>query len=161
MDIEKVIRDYLPQVVHMSLGTCVDSKPWVCEVHFAYDDYLNLYFRSLTSRRHSQEIAVNPNVAGNIVVQHSVGQYPLGVYFEGIAKLLDAGDEQNTAFEHLKERLDMDDSILEDAERDDGHKFYKITVKHWYVFGKLDGEKGQKYTLEWNGGENEQAQVVK
>lgn len=149
MDIEKVIRDYLPQVVHMSLGTCVDNKPWVCEVHFAYDDDLNLYFRSLTSRRHSQEIAANSNVAGNIVIQHPVGQYPLGVYFEGTAKLLDAGDEQNIAFRHIKERLDMDDSILEDAKRDDGHKLYKIAVENWYVFGKLDGEKGQKYMLEW------------
>ncbi|HLZ15367.1 MAG TPA: hypothetical protein VKQ34_05305 [Candidatus Saccharimonadales bacterium] len=38
LDIEQIIRDYLPDVVHMSLATCKDNKPWVCEVHFAYDD---------------------------------------------------------------------------------------------------------------------------
>lgn len=148
MDIEKVIRDYLPQIVHMSLATSKDNKPWVCEVHFAYDDDLNLYFRSLTSRRHSQEIADNPSIAGNIVRQHELGEYPLGVYFEGTAEMLQTGDEQNKAFDLLKARLKVDDDILTEAQNPDGHQFYKITVANWYAFGKLDGEKGQKYKLE-------------
>ena len=152
IDIEKVIREYLPEVIHMSLATSKDNKPWVCEVHFAYDDDLNLYFRSLATRRHSQEIAGNPSVAGNIIRQHPLGQYPLGVYFEGTAKMLEPGDEQNKAFQHIKERLLADDAILEEAQRDSGHKFYKITVENWYVFGKLENDKGgQKYKLEWNG----------
>ncbi len=49
MDVEKVIREYLPKVIHMSLATCVDNRPWVCEVHFVYDDDLNLYWRSTRS----------------------------------------------------------------------------------------------------------------
>src|SRR6185312_13687025 len=109
MDVEKVIRDYLPNIVHMSLGTSKDNKPWVCEVHFAYDEDLNLYFRSLATRRHSQEIAENPNVAGNIVVQHALGVPGVGVYFEGTAKLLGPGDEQQTAFRCIKERLKASD----------------------------------------------------
>jgi nitroimidazol reductase NimA-like FMN-containing flavoprotein (pyridoxamine 5'-phosphate oxidase superfamily) len=51
MDVGKAIREYLPNIVHMSLGTCVDNQPWVCEVHFVYDDDLNLYWRSQPSRR--------------------------------------------------------------------------------------------------------------
>jgi uncharacterized protein YhbP (UPF0306 family) len=105
MDVEKIIRENIDKTVHMSLATVKDNKPWVCEVHFAYDENLNLYFRSLTSRRHSQEIAQNPNVAGNIVRQHNLGEYPTGVYFEGTAKLLQVGDEQDKAFECIKQRL--------------------------------------------------------
>src|SRR5438105_3492644 len=105
VDIERVIREYLPQMVHLSLGTSKDNKPWVCEVHFAYDEHLNLYFRSLKSRRHSQEIALNPNVAGNIVKQHAVGEYPRGVYFEGTAELLGPGEAQNKAAACIQERL--------------------------------------------------------
>lgn len=149
MEIEKIIRDYLPQVVHMSLATSKDNKPWVCEVHFAYDEELNLYFRSLSSRRHSQEIDANPHVAGNIVKQHALGEYPLGVYFEGTAKKLDAGEEQQTAFACLKERLGAGDEILEEAQREDGHQFYKISVDTFYVFGKFDG-RGQKRELLWH-----------
>jgi uncharacterized protein YhbP (UPF0306 family) len=152
MDLEKVIGDYLPQIVHMSLGTSRDNKPWVCEVHFAYDERLNLYFRSLTSRRHSQEIAENPNVAGNIVKQHPLDTYPLGVYFEGRAELLETEVDQSKAFRYLKDRLGLPDKLFEEAKQSDGHQLYKITVDTFYVFGKLDETGGKKYELKWNGG---------
>lgn len=152
IDIEKLIRDYLPTVVHMSLGTCLDGKPWVCEVHFAYDDTLNFYFRSLTSRRHSQEITKNSHVAGNIVRQHQLGEYPLGIYFEGTAAMLASAKEQAQAFPFFKDRLGVDEAILADASQPDGHQFYKITVQTFYVFGNLEGEGGKKYELIWNGG---------
>ena len=150
MDIEKVVRENIDKTVHMSLATTRDNHPWVCEVHFAYDDDLNIYYRSLSTRRHSEEIALNSNIAGNIVRQHALGEYPLGIYFEGTAELLEAGDEQNHAYETLHNRLDTSESAIEEAARDDGHKFYKITVKNWYVFGKLDDQGGRKYQLEWN-----------
>ena len=153
MDIEKIIRDYLPQIQHMSLGTSEYNKPWVCEVHFAYDDDLNLYFRSKLDRRHSQEIAANPNVAGNIVRQHAPNEYPLGVYFEGIAVRLDDEVDIQAAFLSFHKVLGKDESILEDAAQPDGHKFYKITVAYWYVFGKFSEEGGKKYELKWNGGQ--------
>jgi uncharacterized protein YhbP (UPF0306 family) len=152
MNIEKVIRDYLPQIIHMSLGTSNSNKPWVCEVHFVYDDNLNLYFRSLTSRRHSQDIAANPQVAGNIVKQHVVGEYPLGLYFEGTAELLSNEDERRTVEPLFKERLGATADILAEAGTPEGHQFYKITVGNWYAFGKFDGDKGQKIKLAWNGG---------
>ncbi|HET7640788.1 MAG TPA: pyridoxamine 5'-phosphate oxidase family protein, partial [Ktedonobacteraceae bacterium] len=77
----------------MSLGTCADGRPWVCEVHFMYDDDLNLYMRTRTTTRHAQEIQMNPQVAGDIVTQHFLNQKPRGVYFEGQAELLDGVDE--------------------------------------------------------------------
>lgn len=152
MNIEQVIRDYLPQIIHMSLGTSKDNKPWVCEVHFVYDDNLNLYFRSLTGRRHSQDIAANPQVAGNIVKQHTVGEYPLGLYFEGTAELLSNEDERRVVEPLFKERLGATADILAEAANSEGHQFYKITVANWYAFGKFDGDKGQKIKLAWNGG---------
>jgi uncharacterized protein YhbP (UPF0306 family) len=152
MDTEQVIRDYLPQIIHLSLATVKDNKPWVSEVHFAYDDDLNLYFRSLTLRRHSQEIALNPQVAGDIVKQHQLDEYPTGIYFEGNAKLLSAGNERDKAFKVINARLKAGDDILEEANRPDGHQFYKITVDTYYVFGKFGDEGGKKYELIWNGG---------
>ncbi len=155
MDIEAVIRDYLPQIVHMSLGTSKDNKPWVCEVHFVYDDNLNLYFRSKSSRRHSQEIAANPNVAGNIVIQHQLDDIPKGVYFEGKAAMLDSKDEIRTAAEFFKQRLQVDDKITDEAlQQLEGHQFYKITVENYYVFGKIDEQGVIKHKLAWNGGKS-------
>jgi uncharacterized protein YhbP (UPF0306 family) len=148
--IEKTIREYLSQVIHMSLATSSNNKPWVCEVHFTEDDELNLYFRSQISRRHSLEIAENPHVAGNIVRQFGVGEEPLGVYFEGTAKLLEPGSEWDKAFDFIKAKQQKDDSIIDDARNDDGAKPYKITVENWYVFGRIDGGQMQKHKLEWN-----------
>ena len=152
VDVEKIVRENLPGVIHMSLATSKDDKPWTCEVHFAYDEDLNLYFRSLTSRRHSEEIVSNPNVAGNIIKQVGLGEPALGVYFEGTAKVLGVGDEQNKAFECLAKRLQVGPEKLEEAKDPNGHQFYKVSVGNWYVFGNLDGEGGKKYELKWGRG---------
>jgi uncharacterized protein YhbP (UPF0306 family) len=152
LNLEQVVRENLDKTVHMSLATSADNKPWVCEVHFAYDDSLNLYFRSLTARRHSQEIAKNPSVAGTIVKQHALAEYPLGVYFEGSAQLLEPGEEQTVAANCLRNRLEITADIGEEALREDGHQFYKIAVDKFYVFGKFGDEGGKKYELAWAGG---------
>lgn len=152
IDIEKEIREYIQLLFHLSLATVRDNRPWVCEVHFAYDEDLNLYFRSKPGRRHSLEIANNPSVAGNIVRQFTREDQVVGVYFEGEARMLEVGEERMKAFECIKERLQADESILKEADREDGHKFYKITIENWYVFGKFGAESGQKLQLAWNGG---------
>lgn len=147
MDTEKVIREYLPQVLHMSLATSVNNKPWVCEVHFVYDDELNLYWRSKSSRRHSQEIGANPNVAGNIVEQHTLSDKPRGIYFEGTASIVEDMDENHPVYKRFVERVDADVDFLEDAKNPDGHKVYKVTVTNWYVFDSRESSPGQKYQL--------------
>lgn len=107
MDVEQTIREYIEPLVHMSLATAQNNTPWVCEVHFACDDDLNIYFRSLPTRRHSLEIAENPHVAGNIVRQHALGDSAVGVYFEGTARQLAAGPELDRAFATLQAKLGL------------------------------------------------------
>ncbi|HEV7454264.1 MAG TPA: pyridoxamine 5'-phosphate oxidase family protein [Candidatus Saccharimonadales bacterium] len=149
IDVEKIIKDYLQNVLHMSLGTCVDNKPWVCEVHFVYDDGLNLYWRSKTARRHSQEIAVNPHVAGNIVTQHAKGVAPRGVYFEGIAEQLENVDENHPAYIEYCKRIGTGPEILEDACNPEGHQFYKVTVSDFYLFDARESKPSNKYHVAW------------
>lgn len=149
LNVEQAIRDYLPDVIHMSLATCADGKPWVCEVHFAYDEDLNIYFRSTPSRRHSQEIAQNPNVAGNIVMQHRLTDKPRGVYFEGTAEDLQGVDENHIAYKSINGRLSLGPKILEEARLEDGHKFYKIRVSDYYLFDVRESSPAQKYHLPW------------
>lgn len=149
VNVEKVVRDYLPNVVHLSLATSRNNKPWVCEVHYAYDDDLNLYFRSLASRRHSQEVADNMNVAGNIVKQHQLDEEVVGVYFEGRCQIVDDRTEQEAAVAYFQDRMGMGPEIVDDAQAEGGHKIYKIAVENWYVFGRFGAERGQKLKLEW------------
>lgn len=36
LNIEKIIQNHLPQVIHMSLATSASNKPWISEVHFIF-----------------------------------------------------------------------------------------------------------------------------
>ncbi len=148
-DIEKVIREYIPEVIHMSLATCLDNKPWVCEVHYAYDDNLNFYFWSKPSSRHCTEMAMNPNVSGNIVEQHDGTMKPRGVYFEGTAEELNDVTEDDVAFKVYSARFDRDKDMLDETKEENGHRFYKITVDTFYLFDSRESKPSKKYELSW------------
>ena len=148
--IEELVREYITKTVHFSLASVKDGKPWVCEVHFAYDDDLNVYFRSLTSRRHSQEIAQNPNVAGTIVRQHTLEEGCGGaLYFEGTTELMTDETARAAVMPFFAKQHGAKEAILEEVAKTDGHQFYKISVENWYLYGKFGQEKSAKYQLEW------------
>ena len=145
-EIEKVVRACITKTPHMSLATVSDGKPWVCEVHFAYDDDLNLYFVSKQATRHCQEIAVNPHVAGNIIKQHPLDEAPNGIYFEGEASAIAPTDED---IDRYISQLARDKAQLADwLQEPNGRRMYKITVSNWAVFGNFDGNGHAKYEFE-------------
>jgi uncharacterized protein YhbP (UPF0306 family) len=146
--LEQTIREYIDQVVHMSLATTYNNKPWVCEVHFAYDNDLNLYFRSETTRRHSLEIELNPNVAGNIITQHFKNQRVRGVYFEGHAELLEAVDAGHPAYDSTLKRFGAG-RIQATTKDSAGPRYYKITVSNWYLFDSYGQGPAEKHQLIW------------
>jgi len=146
--VEKIIREYLPEVIHLSLATCVDNKPWVCEVHYAYDDDLNLYFISRPSRRHSLEAKQNPLVAGNIVKQYGAGESVRGVYFEGQIEQLAGVTGDHAAFQSYQDRFGLGVEKLAEQQEEDGHRWYKISVEKFYLFDELE-LKG-KHELVWS-----------
>lgn len=139
MDIEKLIREYLSEVFHLSLATCIDNKPWICEVHYVYDDDLNFYFLSKPSRRHSKEIAANPNVAGNIIKQHGQTEKPRGVYFEGKAQLMTDINQDSVAYKLYCERFAIREQMLQEVMTEpEGHKFYKIIPENFVLFDTVN-----------------------
>jgi uncharacterized protein YhbP (UPF0306 family) len=149
-DVEGTIRDYISGLFHLSLATSINDKPWVCEVHFSYDDELNLYFQSKEIRRHSQEIEHNNHVAGNIVSTHAVGDKVRGVYFEGTAKKIEFVDEKDPGYISYSVRFNTGKSLLEELNSQDGHTFYKISVANYYLFDSVESLPSQKYELAWH-----------
>lgn len=149
LNVEKAIREYIDKSVHLSLGTStLDGKPWVCEVHFAYDNNLNIYFVSKLTTRHCKEITANPNVAGNIVKQHPLEESPHGVYFEGTAEAIEPSEQQ---LEIYCSRLSRNkEELTEQLEETDGRRMYKITITNWAIFGKFGLDANQKHELAWS-----------
>ncbi len=133
---------------HLSLSTCVDNKPWTTELHFVYDDALDIYFCSAEFRRHSKEIANNPNVSGNIVKQHPLGEYPHAIYFEGVARKL-SFENYDEVYDIFAKQLHHNEAYR-DAIKTHEKDCYKITVSDWYAFGKFGQPTGEKYHVPWN-----------
>jgi len=146
--IEQIIREYFPQIIHMSLATAKDNKPWVCEVHFSYDDDLNLYFGSSSKTRHAQELLANPFVSGNIVTQHHKNQAVRCVDFEGKAEMLDADEAEKTAYPAHVKRNGESQWLLNEIRKDGDMRFFRINVSDFYVFDSYEGERTKNH-LPW------------
>lgn len=150
--IEEIIREYIPQIIHMSLATVKDNKPWVCEVHFSHDDDLNLYFVSSSETRHAQEIISNPHVAGNIVTQHHKNQKVRCVDFEGIATMLEGAEAEKTAYRAYVSRNGESEGLLNEIRKDGNTRFFKISVSDFFLFDSYGDQRG-KHHLPWRSGE--------
>ncbi|HTJ73040.1 MAG TPA: pyridoxamine 5'-phosphate oxidase family protein [Verrucomicrobiae bacterium] len=150
-ELETAIREYIPQIIHMSLATVKDNKPWVCEVHFSYDDQLNLYFVSSQETRHATELLSNPHVAGNIVTQHHKNQKVRCVDFEGTASMLEGDEAEATAYKAYVDRYGASEGLLNEIRKDGNTRFFKIAVDKFYMFDSYEQERA-KHTLPWNGG---------
>lgn len=149
-EIEAIVREYIEQVIHMSLATVKDNRPWVCEVHFYYDDELNLYFTSSKSSRHAQELLANPYVAGNIVTQHFKNQKVRCVEFEGTAEMLDSAAAEETAYKAYVERYGESEGLLNEIRKDGDTRTFRINIENFYLFDSY-GESRGKHQLEWKG----------
>lgn len=148
-DIEKTIRTYIPQVIHLSLATNADTRPWICQVHFAFDDKLNIYFCSSINSRHCQEIEQNPHVAGSIAAQHFLDQKTRCVSFEGTAERLEAIDESHPGYVAYATRLGKGPQLVQVAKREGSARFYKITVSDFYLVDGYEHHPPQKFHLNW------------
>jgi uncharacterized protein YhbP (UPF0306 family) len=108
MDVQKLIQEYLDTTKAMQIATVRDGQPWLCTVYFAADEKFNLYWSSLKSRRHSQEIASHAQVAATIVkdTEHKQALQIVGEAFEVSGEELERVDAIYSAkLGHKPERL--------------------------------------------------------
>lgn len=68
----------------MQLATVRSGKPWICTVYFVTDNAGCLYWLSLPTRRHSQDISHDGHVAAAIAIK--ADQPVIGVQVEGSAE---------------------------------------------------------------------------
>ena len=138
MKIKNLVEEILGNVKQMVLSTSKNNKPWSATVLFASDKNLNLYFFSTPDRRHSKEIAENPNVSGAIAREHTKAlkeQSHRGVQFEGECSLVKPAEVEE-AYTLFKKRFPeiVEFHTLEDAPKE----LYKIKVKNFVLFDTLN-----------------------
>jgi uncharacterized protein YhbP (UPF0306 family) len=138
-ELRQLIEEYLGEAKLMQLATTQGSQPWVCNVYFAFDSRLNLYWISGPNRRHSIELRENQKVAGAIVHSPDPKNPGRGVQFEGVAKEVTEKEEMREAIRFYAERYGMSaervEAVISGA---DGHLPYKITPKKYVLFDELN-----------------------
>lgn len=139
MDLKSYIIAYLTKANLMQVATSNGKKPWVCSVYFAFDDELNLYWISKTTRRHSEELRRNSHIAGAIVVSHTMGDKVRGLQFEGRATELTDKKRAMLGMSWYAKRFGMPKERMQRiVENLDGHVCYKIAPKLYVLFDELN-----------------------
>ncbi len=138
---ENLVREYLDEAKLMQIATAKENRPWVASVWYVNDDKLNLYFISRRARRHSLEIKENENVAGAIVVPHTVGsgEKVRGLQFEGTAREC-KGKEIEKAKEIYIEKYSSAEIIPTEKLKDPKFiaSFYMIKPKMFVLFDEVN-----------------------
>lgn len=83
MNVGDLVKKYLSQGSLMQIATLNGDQPWICTVYYVPDEDLNLYWLSLPTRRHSQDIVGHNKVAAAIAIKHD--KPVIGIQAEGTA----------------------------------------------------------------------------
>jgi uncharacterized protein YhbP (UPF0306 family) len=125
----------------MQLATCKDGKPWLCSVWYVMDEAENIYFISKDSRRHSQELANNPNVCVTIVsdIQDKKGGQGQSLTVNGKGETV-RGNHIQQVYRLYSERFPelADMPPIQKFENEDSHFFYKVTPEEIVWFDQVN-----------------------
>jgi uncharacterized protein YhbP (UPF0306 family) len=135
MDVKKLIQAYLNEAKMMHLATVSGNQPWVCNVWFASDKDLNIYWLSSISRRHSVEVQANNLVSGGITTSLTPEDKPRGLQFQGVAEKLTREADVEKAVELYKDRIFPEKKIRDFMTMPDKpHNFYLIKPTLFVLF---------------------------
>lgn len=144
MDPLELIRQYLPKGRMMQIATVSGDQPWICAVYFVEDDDLNLYWLSLPTRRHSQEIAAHSKVA--VAVPIKFDKPVTGIQAEGFAEPV---TDKQTIADIMRRYVDRYNSGQQFYDLfvagQNQHVLYKFTPSKYVLFDEVtfpdDGRK--------------------
>lgn len=131
MNPQDFYRDALKDIKLMQLATSRDNRPWLCNVWYVMDEDENVYWISRDTRKHSEDIALNPYVSCTFHrwFGDGLGQKGQALIIAGKAGIL-KGEECRKPYELYAERYPkvLDFQSMDKFLNDEGHHyFYKIT----------------------------------
>jgi uncharacterized protein YhbP (UPF0306 family) len=148
MDIQKLYWDYLGSQHMMQLATVHDGRPWCSTVYYVFDGEYNLYWASLPTRRHSQEIASEPRVAAAIAIKFTKGKPVVGIQVEGSAAELLPAEYPEDMVERYAEKFGRDEAwIKEFRDGTTAHRLYRLTPEHIEMFDEENFPGGRKMSV--------------
>lgn len=135
MDLKQLIQNYLSETKMLHLATLAGNQPWVCNVWYAADDNLNIYWFSGTNRRHVAEVSANPLVAGGITLPQTPQDPPRGLQFQGTTTQLTAKTDIEKAIHLYDGRIFPEAKVREYmAFPTNPHSFFVIKPSLFVLF---------------------------
>lgn len=133
--LRSLIDDYLKEAKMMHLATVRDGKPWSCNVWFAADKDMNIYWFSSRGRRHSKEVEDSPHVAASIWIPSKPSDESRGIQLEGTAeRLTKPGDIAKALSVYAGKIFTLQAIKQYMADRDYPHHFYRIRPSSIVLF---------------------------
>jgi uncharacterized protein YhbP (UPF0306 family) len=137
LDLKTLANKYLSEGRIMQLATSRDNKPWACNLHMATDDKANVYWISKPTRRHSEDIASNPNVAMTIAIK--TDKPLIGIQIEGTAAVVADSDTIRVAMGDWMRRHGGSEKFIESiVDGSNEHKLYQMTPQAVQLFDEVN-----------------------
>jgi uncharacterized protein YhbP (UPF0306 family) len=144
---ERLIKEYLQQGKMMQIATVRDDQPWICTVYFAADDKQHLYWLSLPTRRHSEEIAKHDKVAVAIPIKFD--KPVVGMQAQGTAEVVTDADEIKRAMKFYVDKYDIGKEFYDKIiAGENQHHLYRFTPKLFVLFDEVHYDKAES-RKEW------------
>lgn len=136
---QELAKQYIQERMVMQLATINGAgQPWLCTVHYVTGTDFSMYWVSLDSRRHSQDIAQNPKAAVAVVVK--APEHPVvGIQMEGKAEKIEDKSAITKAMRLYSSRHHLPPEIYEMANSEKGPaRVYKFTPRMIVLFSEVD-----------------------
>ena len=134
---EQYTDEYLALTPVMQLATARDNQPWISNVYFVADEARNIYWLSLPERRHSQEVADNPNVAISLAIKQDLPV--IGVQAMGTVDVVtDANDVKRIIDSYMAKYNGAGQDFYERfMAGTNKHHLYKLTPSKLVLFDEV------------------------
>lgn len=89
MQLEELIKSYLPTKNVMQLATCANNQPYAVNLHYYSDENFNIYWSSKKDRRHSIELDGNNKACAVIKIHENTDSedWVIGLTIEGTVEI--------------------------------------------------------------------------
>lgn len=135
----------------MQLATVRAGRPWIATVYFVADATGRVYWLSLPTRRHSEDVVAQSDAAVAIAVKYD--QPVIGVQASGtVQEIIDVDLIRQVMPEYVA-KYGSGADFVERFERGEAeHRLYRFTPQEWWLFDELHypGGKRQSVSLPLN-----------
>ncbi|MDP1743318.1 MAG: pyridoxamine 5'-phosphate oxidase family protein [Candidatus Amesbacteria bacterium] len=126
----QVAKEIIKSNCYLTLGTAIDSQPWVAPLFYAVDDKNIFYYISQLDSLHTKHILKNPNVSFAIFDSHQKEGTGNGVQGSGRAYLLEDSELLKAFKWYHTTYIEMKSKLFKAPAP---YRFFKIIPEHFYI----------------------------